>query len=323
MTINRRTLIALAASLAITPTASWAGAQYSWTFSNGNCVGATDDVGNDFAKGASLASATPANSGGVACGSGETNKVHSLTFDGYEHPGGTTDLLAPPQVVASAWASDNSYDTLGKALTKDDLVRWSGGLGVENRFEIEATNGPHALSNDGYVYELIMFEFDVPIALDLVSAGYAGDGDITVLRFAGGQGSTPDPEGVPYEIDGEGLTGTGAYLGTGTGWEQVGNWDLTTNTPADIKALGNVEASNKWIVAAHIAAFGDQCINDPNQQCVTWNDRVKIDFMKGTYEPPSREPGPGTPAPVPPTLWLSLIGLAWISQKARSTGKNA
>ncbi len=285
MSIRKKTMPPLFLCLAglLAPMSVSASNLYSWSFTTGNCQSAASDSGSS-----------------LPCPTNSNSEAHSLTFGGNLVSG--TDPVPTPAVIASAWASDVRSGGAG-TLQKDDLTIFGGGLGIENRFQNENTDGPHAVSNDDGVLELVLFDFGVPISLNKVSAGYTGDdGDMTVLRFDGDPFTTI--ENVQYGLSSQSLTD----------WTVIESYDLTSYNPAVLAS--NLQASQYWIVAAHTLAFGTECLNDPstNGECVRQNDQFKINYLKGTYE---REIPPDNQVPVPSTLLLTALGLAWFGGRDR------
>lgn len=234
--------------------------------------------------------------GGDNCYQGDGNEKHSRTFDNTTGSG--------PQVVATGWASwgdsddPNNNTATSDSLIADKLTIWSSGLGMENRPESES-DPEHAFDNQD-LFELVMFDFGTEITLTDIQLGYVTDGDVSLLAYDATSGGTWNPDGVIYTTANEDLTDNG--------WEFVGNYDLTTSTTA-VNITNPKFASQYWIVAAHNTVFGTSCEYDTS--CGSIYDHYKVRSVTGFTSDHE--------VPVPSTLLLAGLGLAWFGRRKASS----
>ena len=232
------------------------------------------------------------------CGENFNNRTHEKTFN----PVGSA---TSPELVASGWASTGNSNS--ETIVAADIVRWSSGLGVVSGNETNSSPN-HATDNEDR-FELVMFDFGgTSVSLTEVSFGYeGGDADFSLLAYTGS--GSPSLNGVNYDSNSEGLTGSG-------GWTLIGNYDadnIDSSAPHDVSINTNVESSY-WIVAAYNDVFGSSC--DPSGYCQDspYKDYFKIKSLTGKHTPP---PPPPNGVPVPGTVVLMGLGIMLLARSRR------
>jgi hypothetical protein len=212
------------------------------------------------------------------------------------------------QVKATAWSIDRS----GSSGTGDDIVTaatlkiWSGGLGVQNKYEPNSSP-QHSIDNgvdssgSRYMVDFVMLQFNYDVDVNNMTTGWvSGDQDAS-LRVGAGPTSNPALWNSALGLDKKKVFGatSGIELTDYVGMADTSLNSTTNNTSPFTRSVnGSNQHGMMWLIGA---LYGTQS-----------NDFFKLDLLNVTVFPTIPEP----------STWLTMIlGFGFVGWSMRRKSK--